>query len=349
MLIQVNPATGAHVPNAFGPGLDYVPIYTNVSGVDLYDVDDIAVDPTDGQMYAVANNNGGNDRLIRVNKLTGAVTNVGRLRLSNGTFVTDMEGFSFSNDGTFYGTTGANSSILSQRNSLWTIDPATGISTQKGTFSIGGDYEGVSCLTEGSNLMTGLVFDDVDGSGDWQSGEPGEPGVTVRLYLDNNQDGQVDPGDTQIDSTTTANDGTYEFEVGITGAFVIDVDTTTLPAGSALTTDNVETAVFTGFFLTDADNDFGFRATANLSIVKTASADPAIVGNNLIYTLTVTNGGPGEALNVVVTDALPSGVTHVSTDTNGQGTCSNPAGVVCELGTINSGQSATVTIEVTVN
>ncbi len=58
------------------------------------------------------------------------------------------------------------------------------------------------------------------------------------------------------------------------------------------------------------------------------------------------NGGPDGANLVKVVDTLPSGTTHVSSSAS-QGACSLAAGVVtCDLGTLNSGASATVTIVV---
>ena len=85
---------------------------------------------------------------------------------------------------------------------------------------------------------------------------------------------------------------------------------------------------------------------ANLSLVKTDSPDPVTAGNNLTYLLTVTNGGPSAATSVVVTDTLPAGVNFVSA-TPSQGTCGSPNPIICNLGTINNGANATVTIVVT--
>lgn len=86
----------------------------------------------------------------------------------------------------------------------------------------------------------------------------------------------------------------------------------------------------------------------DLKIVKTASAEPVASGDSLTYTLTVTNSGSATASNVVVRDVLPAAVTHVNT-TPSQGSCSDPDGVICELGDLSSGASATVNIGVTVN
>jgi uncharacterized repeat protein (TIGR01451 family)/CSLREA domain-containing protein len=83
---------------------------------------------------------------------------------------------------------------------------------------------------------------------------------------------------------------------------------------------------------------------ADLEISKVDSPDPVTVGENLTYTITVTNRGPDAAANVVVTDTLPSGVTFVSASPE----CVHVAGVVtCNLGNIPAGGSVTITIVVT--
>lgn len=347
LLFVINPDTGVFVPDFFGAGVDYVTIDTSVVG--LADVDDIAVDPTDGQMYAVANNAGGNDRLIRVNKLTGAVTDVGRLRTSGGTNINDMEAFSFYNDGTFYGTTGNGGNPA---NSFWQIDPATGIVTLLATFPSYSDYEGVACLTGGTNIISGKVFEDNNADGTFNGTDTGTQDVTVRLYIDENNDGVWDSGDTLIQTQETDGSGDYLFEVPFAGNFVIDIDVNDLPyaagpMGAGLTTDNIEEADFVGFTGSDINNNFGW-APLDLQIVKTASPNPVVFGKNLTYTLTVTNNGPRDATNVMVTDTLPSSVTHVST-TPSQGSCSGTTVISCNLGTMADGDTETVTIVVTVN
>ena len=51
---------------------------------------------------------------------------------------------------------------------------------------------------------------------------------------------------------------------------------------------------------------------ADLSITKTALPNPAILGQNMTYTITARNLGPGSASNVSVAETLPSGLTLVS-------------------------------------
>ncbi len=85
---------------------------------------------------------------------------------------------------------------------------------------------------------------------------------------------------------------------------------------------------------------------ADLTLTKTDSADPALAGSDLTYTLDVANGGPSEAASVTLSDALPAGVTYRSA-TASQGTCSESSGTVtCDLGTIDASASASVQIVV---
>jgi uncharacterized repeat protein (TIGR01451 family) len=87
----------------------------------------------------------------------------------------------------------------------------------------------------------------------------------------------------------------------------------------------------------------GLPNTADLSVTKSSSPNPATVGQNLTYTITAANAGPDTATNVTVTDPLPLGVTLVSA-TSSQGTCSGTLSITCNLGSITAGASATVSI-----
>ena len=72
---------------------------------------------------------------------------------------------------------------------------------------------------------------------------------------------------------------------------------------------------------------------ADAAITMVASPDPATVGNNLTYAITVANIGPSNdvATGVTVTDTLPGNVTYVSA-TPSQGTCTGTSTVTCNLG-----------------
>ncbi|MBV7530548.1 gliding motility-associated C-terminal domain-containing protein [Chitinophaga sp. sic0106] len=50
------------------------------------------------------------------------------------------------------------------------------------------------------------------------------------------------------------------------------------------------------------------KPSADLQVIKTASADSVNVNSNVSYTLTARNNGPSNATNVVITDQLPAGI-----------------------------------------
>ena len=85
-------------------------------------------------------------------------------------------------------------------------------------------------------------------------------------------------------------------------------------------------------------------ASSDLGLTVTASPTPALAGQPLVYTLTVTNAGPSDATGVVLSDVLPVGPALVSTSITGGGSCTGTATLSCPVGTIPSGGSATVTI-----
>jgi uncharacterized repeat protein (TIGR01451 family) len=89
---------------------------------------------------------------------------------------------------------------------------------------------------------------------------------------------------------------------------------------------------------------------ANLMVSEAASPDPVAPGDDLTYTVTVTNGGPAGAGQVTVIENLSPAVTYVSAHSS-QGTCSAAVGktVICHLGSMFAAETATVTIAVKAN
>ena len=82
----------------------------------------------------------------------------------------------------------------------------------------------------------------------------------------------------------------------------------------------------------------------DLSMTKTDTADPVTVGDSFAYVLTVRNTGANDAGDVITTDTLPSKISYVSA-TPSAGTCEKAGSkVTCNLGQINAGASASVTI-----
>jgi uncharacterized repeat protein (TIGR01451 family) len=88
--------------------------------------------------------------------------------------------------------------------------------------------------------------------------------------------------------------------------------------------------------------------TADLALTKSDSPDPVKGGQNLTYTIVVTNNGPGTATGVVMTDPLPKNAGFASASTT-RGSCAakpDKTSVVCNLGDLANGASATITIVV---
>ena len=86
-------------------------------------------------------------------------------------------------------------------------------------------------------------------------------------------------------------------------------------------------------------------SSADVSVTKSGPAS-ANAGSNATWTLEVRNAGPSTATGVRLTDALPAGVTFVSSTSTPAGTtCTAADGVVsCAIGTIAPGGLVTVAI-----
>jgi uncharacterized delta-60 repeat protein/uncharacterized repeat protein (TIGR01451 family) len=87
----------------------------------------------------------------------------------------------------------------------------------------------------------------------------------------------------------------------------------------------------------------------DLLVTVTGPQDPntVVAGDPYTYNVTVTNRGLVSATNVVLTDTLPSGVSYTSS-TASNGTANQSGGVVTNnVGTLASGATATLTINVT--
>lgn len=91
-----------------------------------------------------------------------------------------------------------------------------------------------------------------------------------------------------------------------------------------------------------------FALDADLSITKTASPAGSVnAGQQVTYTIAVTNSGPATASNVTVTDVLPAGATYVSGSGAGW-TCNEVASTVtCTMPSLGVGAASPITLIVT--
>jgi uncharacterized repeat protein (TIGR01451 family) len=150
--------------------------------------------------------------------------------------------------------------------------------------------------------------------------------------------------------TATAGGTTVTYRSGASlpaGGCTITVPVTTAIGGSYLNT------ITAGALQTEAgSNAAPATATltvtplADLSIRKTASTMAPANGDNVIFTLSVTNHGPSDATLVKVTDILPSGLVWQS-DTSG-GSYNHTTGL-WSIGTLAVNASTSITITAQVN
>lgn len=123
---------------------------------------------------------------------------------------------------------------------------------------------------------------------------------------------------------------------------------TTLTNSVTVATTTIETNAFNN---SASVNSFVSPPSLDLVINKTDSVDPVAVGDNTVYTITVSNSGPSAAENVTVTDTLPASGLSFQSVTSSAGSCAtqpvlNAVGgtVVCNLGYLASSSTQTVTV-----
>jgi uncharacterized repeat protein (TIGR01451 family) len=195
------------------------------------------------------------------------------------------------------------------------------------------------------------------GSGDAAS-EDGVPGDGC--FTRNPEECKITlyPAEVSATGSIDAASGTITVQVPIQGGFgggrPIKSDTIYNVSGFTFGRSEVpDNPVESDFLYTEADSTRSFDFSlipqvADLVVVKTDSPDPVHIGQELVYTVKVTNEGPLAASGVTLTDNLPKNAGFGSATTT-QGTCTvKPAKrlVTCALGDVAAGATVTVTITV---
>ncbi|MDZ7270725.1 MAG: GEVED domain-containing protein [candidate division KSB1 bacterium] len=105
------------------------------------------------------------------------------------------------------------------------------------------------------------VFEDVDGDGVPDAGEPGIAGVVLKLYRDSDGSGTLDPAvDVLVGDESTDESGSYRFTDVSPGVYFVDVDETTLPPAMTLTSGHDPAGPIEISFGTSYDEaDFGYH------------------------------------------------------------------------------------------
>jgi len=189
---------------------------------------------------------------------------------------------------------------------------------------------------------------------------------TGTLYLDLGVVGTYEPG-TDTPLTNTGGGAAVD-----TGALSADGDIDLIlcvqvPAGTPNGTSDQTTITGTSVFdagEVDAATDTTTIDAPDLSVAKSvAPLGDQPPGAVLTYTITVTNNGGANALNIVLTDPIPGFTTYVpasitlntigKTDVDGDDeadfSVTNPGQITVSIGTLAPTASATVTFQVQIN
>ncbi len=110
------------------------------------------------------------------------------------------------------------------------------------------------------------VWNDTNGNGLQDAGEPGIGNVTVKLYKDNgNSTFEPGSGDTLVATKVTSGDGAYDFTMLYAGSYWVDVDESTLASGYSLTTANEPLLVAVNYGDDYNDADFGYAGKGDIA------------------------------------------------------------------------------------
>ena len=95
-------------------------------------------------------------------------------------------------------------------------------------------------------------------------------------------------------------------QVNVTATVITNVANVTSDTPDSDLTNNNDSATI------DIDHE------ADLEVIKIASNHTPNKGDNITWTVTVTNNGPDTAVDVIVTDVLPAGLIYIKDDSNGK-------------------------------
>ncbi|MDO5700445.1 MAG: hypothetical protein Q4P36_03120 [Bowdeniella nasicola] len=91
------------------------------------------------------------------------------------------------------------------------------------------------------------------------------------------------------------------------------------------------------------------EARADLAVVKSVEPDPLVSGSTGTYTVAVTNNGPATAVNAVVVDEMPAGLTPTSADAAGGECAIEDQTVTCTFASIGPNLTREIAIAVDVH
>lgn len=213
-------------------------------------------------------------------------------------------------------------------------------------------YGGVGGYFVKSSLSNiyGTAYKDDNTNSTLDANESGVSNIKVTLYRDDNSNGSLQPSDTELLTVNTDKSGLYSF-VGVpNGVYIVVIDKNDPDTPVTHALNGSDTISLTINNADSLNNNYPYipQNLSTLIINKTVSTPNSIVssGDQITYTITVTNFGDKAATGVKVMDRLSSDVSYVSDDSGGS---YNPTTGLWTLGKINKNKSKTLNITVSVN
>lgn len=152
------------------------------------------------------------------------------------------------------------------------------------------------------------IFIDNDADGLYTAGiDDFLAGIEVRLFVDVNANGSLDPGEMIIATTSSDINGQYDFSGLPSGSYIVDVMETDqdLPDGLSPSRDLFPVMLAPGEYRFDIDFPF------TRQLIKTVDKNDAMPGETLTYSVLPSFPGGALLTNLQVTDPMPAGTTYV--------------------------------------
>ncbi len=282
-LYTIDPATAA--ATLVGP--------VTVEGTQIAHVVGLAVHPSTGVLYAVKDGDQGDcsdfdqATLMTINPATGVATVIGSAGSLNGRF----DDITFDPFGTLYAWNTSSNGSLDQ------IDITNGTNTSIPS-PIGTAYTGLASDSSG-RLYVKNGADYVIFRLNQYTADP----FPTSIEIDHFSDAML-----AFDINDTAYSGALD-ESGFT-LFTINVETGATSTVGSNSVIGISALAFSHGAVTPP-------AVADLSIDKSVAPEVVALHSDAVFTLELTNDGPGAATNVVVLDVLPDGFTYVSQSGDG--------------------------------
>ena len=200
-------------------------IWNDLNGDGVQDGGELGIDGVTLDLYRDNDSNGivnGGDAFLGT-QTTGGGGSYDFTNLSGGDYIVDLTDTGFVLSG-FASTTGSSSVSI--------------------TLSGGQDFDAADFGFQQQNASIGdFVWNDLNGNGIQDTGEPGIDGVTLDLYIDNDSNGLVSGADTFLGTHSTAG-GAYDFTNLNASDYVVDlIDSGSILSGFTLTTGSSSLAV----------------------------------------------------------------------------------------------------------